>query len=255
MLNETPTAPRCGVRFTNPGWNVCACGTPGIAGAFGTLLQIVADAQTDGTLVALKVCPARTAGGPTTTLATARVAGARWRPAETGQRSRPTGAASATRLVPEPTACLVVGCARSSTRTSGGSSRSRSAVTARKRGGRSNGRARLRRGAPRPGVAPPGRTPARRRDDLPRARHEGRRVRRLARDPVLRRRALRAPAAALPAGCTGPCPGRRARGALGHAARARGPAMDVLPDAGAARGLRRVQPHRGSPTSNAVRGP
>ncbi len=31
---------------------------PGIAGAFGKLLQVVADAQTDGTWSRLKVCPA-----------------------------------------------------------------------------------------------------------------------------------------------------------------------------------------------------
>lgn len=31
------------VRFTDDGWSVCACGVPGIRGAFGRLLTIVAD--------------------------------------------------------------------------------------------------------------------------------------------------------------------------------------------------------------------
>jgi predicted RNA-binding Zn ribbon-like protein len=58
VLNETSDRACMSVRFTDDGWSVCACGVPGIAGAFGRLLTIIADAQKDGTWQRLKICAA-----------------------------------------------------------------------------------------------------------------------------------------------------------------------------------------------------
>lgn len=58
VLNETSARASMSVRFTDDGWSVCACEVPGIRGAFGRLLTIVADAQGDGTWQRLKLCPA-----------------------------------------------------------------------------------------------------------------------------------------------------------------------------------------------------
>lgn len=58
VLNETAERASMSVRFTDDGWSVCACGVPGIPGAFGRLLTIVADAQKDGTWQRLKACAA-----------------------------------------------------------------------------------------------------------------------------------------------------------------------------------------------------
>jgi len=58
VLNATADRSCMTIRFSDQGWGVCACGVPGIDGAFGRLLTIVADAQNDGTWTRLKVCPA-----------------------------------------------------------------------------------------------------------------------------------------------------------------------------------------------------
>ncbi|WP_372791860.1 CGNR zinc finger domain-containing protein [Paraconexibacter sp.] len=62
VLNAAADRACMSVRFSATGWNVCACGTPGIPGALGRLLQMVTDAQKDGTWTRLKVCPAGTCG-------------------------------------------------------------------------------------------------------------------------------------------------------------------------------------------------
>jgi len=58
VLNQTSERASLSVRFTDEGWSVCACGVPGVRGAFGRLLAIVADAQGAGTWQRLKVCAA-----------------------------------------------------------------------------------------------------------------------------------------------------------------------------------------------------
>lgn len=58
VLNDTSDRASLSVRFTDDGWSVCACAVPGIRGAFGRLLTIVADAQGNGTWPRLKLCPA-----------------------------------------------------------------------------------------------------------------------------------------------------------------------------------------------------
>lgn len=58
ILNATADRAALGVRFAPRGWSVVACGVPGVPGAFGRLLAMVADAQADGTWERLKLCPA-----------------------------------------------------------------------------------------------------------------------------------------------------------------------------------------------------
>lgn len=58
VLNRIADRAGLCVRFAPAGWSVVACEVPGIAGAFGRLLAMVADAQSDGTWERLKICPA-----------------------------------------------------------------------------------------------------------------------------------------------------------------------------------------------------
>lgn len=58
VLNDTADRAGLCVRFAPAGRSVVACGVPGVPGAFGRLLAMVADAQSDGTWERLKLCPA-----------------------------------------------------------------------------------------------------------------------------------------------------------------------------------------------------
>ncbi|PTL56460.1 CGNR zinc finger domain-containing protein [Paraconexibacter algicola] len=62
VLNATAADADLGVRFAPEGRSVVACGVPGVRGAFGRLLAIVAAAQADGTWTRLKICPADDCG-------------------------------------------------------------------------------------------------------------------------------------------------------------------------------------------------
>lgn len=58
VLNETADLARLSLQFTAEGAPASASTAPGIGGALGRLLAIVADAQHDGTWQRLKLCPA-----------------------------------------------------------------------------------------------------------------------------------------------------------------------------------------------------